>query len=194
MPFTGGTRSTDVSHLSTPFHLFIYNCFLIKPDPRHQSPPNSTGEPPVRIRASQAGMTEEHRSALPGCAQQVLIDLGTGRLQPKWGSVCRKRVKRREYATNRRWRSALCVKSVRTEPYVELGAASRLFLLGNTSLWKWSEGPAPNAAASGEERRWWRILCGLTDHERNNQLGFYALGRQETWVDNREHKWQIRCF
>lgn len=89
-------------------------------------------------------MTEEHRSsALPGCAQQVLIDLGTGRLRPKWGSVCSwKRVKRCEYAANRRRKSALCVKSVRIEPYVELGAASRLFLLANTSLWKWSEGPS----------------------------------------------------
>ena len=43
---------------------------------------------------------------------------------------------RRKYATNRRWKSALGVKSVRIEHYVELGAASRLFLFGTTSLWK----------------------------------------------------------
>lgn len=87
MPFTGGTRSTDASHPRTPFHLFI--SFIIKPDLRQQSPPNSTDKPPVRIRASQAGMPEKHGgSALPGCAQQVLIDLGTDRLRPKGGSVC----------------------------------------------------------------------------------------------------------
>lgn len=133
-------------------------------------------------------MTEHHRSnALPGCAQQVLVDLGTGRLRPKWGSVCSwKRVKRRESATDRRWKKALCVKSVRIEPYVELGAPS-------LSPRKHIAVKVERRASSGEERRWWRILCGLTVHDRSSQLGSYAREGRETRVDQREDKWQIHC-
>lgn len=81
---------------------------------------------------------------------------------------------------------SLCQISPKNEPYGELEAASRLFLLGNTSLWKWSDRPAP--AVSGEERRRWRSLCGLTHHKRKNGLGSYAPKRRETRFGNREHK------